>query len=81
MRGRVRAGVMKGACRKQKIGKPDAVTSSGSIDFDLAISGSRFLAGDSLSDLEVERTNQAKELIENFMIVANEVTAGFRAPR
>ena len=33
--------------------------------------------GDSLSDLEVERTNQAKELIENFMIVANEVTARY----
>jgi exoribonuclease-2 len=33
--------------------------------------------GDFLSDLEVERTNQAKELIENFMIVANEVTARY----
>jgi exoribonuclease R len=33
--------------------------------------------GDSLIDLEVERTNQAKELIENFMIVANEVTARY----
>jgi len=33
--------------------------------------------GDSLSGLEVERTNQAKELIENFMIVANEVTARY----
>ena len=33
--------------------------------------------GDSLSDLKVERTNQAKELIENFMIVANEVTARY----
>jgi VacB/RNase II family 3'-5' exoribonuclease len=33
--------------------------------------------GDSLTDLEVERINQAKELIENFMIVANEVTARY----
>ncbi len=33
--------------------------------------------GDSLADLEVERTNRAKELIENFMIVANEVTARY----
>src|SRR4030042_1255647 len=33
--------------------------------------------GDSLSDLKVERTNQTKELIENFMIVANEVTARY----
>ena len=37
--------------------------------------------GDSLSDLEVERTNQAKELIENFMIVANEVTARYLEAR
>jgi len=33
--------------------------------------------GDLLTDLEVERTNQAKELIENFMIVANEATARY----
>jgi len=33
--------------------------------------------GDSLIDLKVDRTNQAKELIENFMIVANEVTARY----
>jgi VacB/RNase II family 3'-5' exoribonuclease len=31
--------------------------------------------GDSIADLVVERPNQANELIENFMIVANEVTA------
>ena len=37
--------------------------------------------GDSLADLEVERTNQAKELIENFMIVANEVTARYLEAR
>ena len=37
--------------------------------------------GDSLSHLEVERTNQAKELIENFMIVANEVTARYLEAR
>ena len=37
--------------------------------------------GDSLSGLEVERTNQAKELIENFMIVANEVTARYLEAR
>ncbi len=37
--------------------------------------------GDSLSDLEVEKTNQAKELIENFMIVANEVTARYLEAR
>jgi VacB/RNase II family 3'-5' exoribonuclease len=37
--------------------------------------------GDSLTDLEVERTNQAKELIENFMIVANEVTARYLEAR
>jgi exoribonuclease-2 len=37
--------------------------------------------GDSLSDLEVERTNQAKELIENFMIMANEVTARYLEAR
>jgi exoribonuclease-2 len=37
--------------------------------------------GDSLSDLEVERTNRAKELIENFMIVANEVTARYLEAR
>ncbi len=37
--------------------------------------------GDSLSELEVERTNQAKELIENFMIVANEVTARYLEAR
>jgi VacB/RNase II family 3'-5' exoribonuclease len=37
--------------------------------------------GDSLSDLEVERSNQAKELIENFMIVANEVTARYLEAR
>ena len=37
--------------------------------------------GDSLSDLEVERTNQARELIENFMIVANEVTARYLEAR
>jgi exoribonuclease-2 len=33
--------------------------------------------GDALSGLEVDRTNQAKELIENFMIVANEATARY----
>jgi VacB/RNase II family 3'-5' exoribonuclease len=33
--------------------------------------------GDFLSDLEVEKTNQAKDLIENFMIAANEVTARY----
>jgi exoribonuclease-2 len=33
--------------------------------------------GDLLTDLEVERTNQAKELIENFMIAANEATARY----
>ncbi len=32
---------------------------------------------DSLADFEVEKTNQAKELIENFMIVANEATAKY----
>jgi exoribonuclease-2 len=37
--------------------------------------------GDTLSDLEVERTNQARELIENFMIVANEVTARYLEAR
>jgi VacB/RNase II family 3'-5' exoribonuclease len=37
--------------------------------------------GDSLADLEVEKTNQAKELIENFMIVANEVTARYLEAR
>ena len=37
--------------------------------------------GDSLSDLKVERTNQTKELIENFMIVANEVTARYLEAR
>ena len=33
--------------------------------------------GDFLADLVVEKTNQARELIENFMIVANEVTARY----
>jgi VacB/RNase II family 3'-5' exoribonuclease len=33
--------------------------------------------GDSIADLVVERPNQANELIENFMIVANEVTARY----
>jgi VacB/RNase II family 3'-5' exoribonuclease len=33
--------------------------------------------GDSLIDLQVDKTNRAKELIENFMIVANEVTAKY----
>jgi len=33
--------------------------------------------GDFLADLIVEKTNQARELIENFMIVANEVTARY----
>jgi exoribonuclease-2 len=37
--------------------------------------------GDLLSDLTVERTDQAKELIENFMIVANEVTARYLEAR
>jgi exoribonuclease-2 len=37
--------------------------------------------GDSLSELEMERTNQAKELIENFMIVTNEVTARYLEAR
>jgi len=37
--------------------------------------------GDSLSDLQVERPNQARELIENFMIVANEVTARYLEAR
>jgi exoribonuclease-2 len=37
--------------------------------------------GDTLSDLEVERTDQARELIENFMIVANEVTARYLEAR
>ncbi|HUL20323.1 MAG TPA: RNB domain-containing ribonuclease [Thermodesulfobacteriota bacterium] len=32
---------------------------------------------DSLVDLQVDKTNRAKELIENFMIVANEVTARY----
>jgi len=36
---------------------------------------------DSLIDLKVDRTNQAKELIENFMIVANEVTARYLGAR
>jgi exoribonuclease-2 len=33
--------------------------------------------GNSIADLVVERPNQANELIENFMIVANEVTARY----
>jgi len=33
--------------------------------------------GDSIADLVVERPNQANEVIENFMIVANEVTARY----
>jgi exoribonuclease-2 len=33
--------------------------------------------GDSLIDLQVDKPNRAKELIENFMIVANEVTARY----
>jgi exoribonuclease-2 len=37
--------------------------------------------GDFLSDLEVEGTNQAKEVIENVMIVANEVTARYLEAR
>ncbi len=37
--------------------------------------------GDSLVDLKVDRTNQAQELIENFMIVANEVTARYLEAR
>jgi VacB/RNase II family 3'-5' exoribonuclease len=37
--------------------------------------------GDSLADLKVERSNPAKELIENFMIVANEVTARYLEAR
>jgi exoribonuclease-2 len=37
--------------------------------------------GDSLIDLQVDKTNRAKELIENFMIVANEVTARYLEAR
>jgi exoribonuclease-2 len=33
--------------------------------------------GESIADLVVERPNQANEMIENFMIVANEVTARY----
>jgi exoribonuclease-2 len=33
--------------------------------------------GDQLQDLQVEETNRAKELIEDFMIAANDVTARF----
>ena len=35
------------------------------------------LDGDALSDLRIERKNRAKELIEDFMIAANGVTAGY----
>jgi VacB/RNase II family 3'-5' exoribonuclease len=34
-------------------------------------------AGDQIQDLQVEETNRAKEIIEDFMIVANDVTARF----
>ena len=34
-------------------------------------------AGDEIQDLQVEETNRAKEIIEDFMIAANDVTARF----
>jgi VacB/RNase II family 3'-5' exoribonuclease len=34
-------------------------------------------AGDQIQDLQVEETNRAKELIEDFMIAANDMTASF----
>ena len=34
-------------------------------------------AGDEIQDLQVDEKNRAKELIEDFMIAANDVTAGF----
>ena len=34
-------------------------------------------AGDQIQDLQVEETNRAKEIIEDFMIAANDVTARF----
>ena len=37
--------------------------------------------GDALIDLQVDETNRAKELIENFMIVANEATARYLEAR
>ncbi len=37
--------------------------------------------GDTLTDLEVEETNRAKALIEDFMIAANGVTAGYLEAR
>jgi VacB/RNase II family 3'-5' exoribonuclease len=37
--------------------------------------------GDRLTDLEVERSNRAKELIEDFMVAANGVTANYLAAK
>ncbi len=37
--------------------------------------------GDRLADLEVERSNRAKELIEDFMVAANGVTANYLAAK
>ena len=37
--------------------------------------------GDALADLRVEMTNRAKQLIEDFMVAANGVTAGFLEQR
>ncbi len=34
-------------------------------------------AGDEIQDLQVDETNRAKEIIEDFMIAANDVTARF----
>jgi len=35
------------------------------------------LDGDEIRDLQVEETNRAKDIIEDFMIAANDVTALF----
>ncbi|MGZ3591231.1 MAG: RNB domain-containing ribonuclease [Thermodesulfobacteriota bacterium] len=45
------------------------------------IEASPIFDGDRLTDLEVERSNRAKELIEDLMVAANGVTANYLAAR
>ena len=45
------------------------------------IEGRPLFDGDELKDFEAERKNRAKEIIENFMIAANGVTARYLASK
>jgi exoribonuclease-2 len=48
----------------------------GALDL-LTLEARPVFAGDQIQDLQAEETNRAKEIIEDFMIAANDVTAHF----